>query len=54
MNVSLYKLNFMNPYHIIYTTKKGKVRSVHKLFNSIGDAEIWLTKIGATYWEIGI
>lgn len=44
----------LKQYHLIYTTRFGNVKSVYKLFKSFADAEIYLYKIKAKHWEIGI
>lgn len=44
----------LKQYHLIYTTKFGNVKSIYKLFKSFADAEKYLYKIKAKYWEIGI
>ena len=40
--------------HIIYTDRKGNVKTIDTHFPTIGDAENWLKSIQAACWEIGI
>lgn len=40
-------------FHIMYETDKVDFKSIYKDFDSYSNAEKWLNKIKAKYWEIG-
>ena len=44
----------MKLYHLLFTDKDGNFRNETMKFNSFEDAENYLKRIGAVYWEIGV
>lgn len=41
-------------FHILYTDKNSIFHSVNKIYKTFKAVEIWLKKIKAIYWEIGV
>jgi len=40
-------------FHIIYTLN-GETLDIYKEFEGFEEAEEWIEKLGASYWEIGL